>query len=113
MRTLFLVTLFMSIAGCLCAPSQASCDGRPAEPACTDLLTNRSGQLEPTLRALCVGKFSTSLCDHSGSLGGCLCEACENGRSITWIFASADAGISSAADVMKVCSDEKHPYQDP
>jgi hypothetical protein len=113
-RTLILVTLILSIAGCLCVPSQASCDNRPAgEATCVDLLTNRNNQLAPTLQALCVGTFSTStMCDRQGSLGGCLCDGCENGRSITWFYPSADAGVTSTADVMKKCSDG-HPFQSP
>ena len=84
-------------------PDQASCDGRPTEKHCVDLLTNRNNQFETTLKALCVGTFSTSLCNHTGALGGCKCEGCENGVSIDWFLPDAAGGFNTADDVRKKC----------
>lgn len=90
--------------GCGLVPDKGSCDGRPkGEAACVDLLTNKNNQARPTLVALCVGTYSDSLCDHTGALGGCECDSCENGKSIEWLFAGGDAGLSTAADVMGKC----------
>ena len=99
------------LAGCDLVPSQASCDFRPGTAECTDLLTNRNNQLRPTLQALCVGKYSDSLCNHAGALGGCRCETCENGVGVTWYFSDTDGGVQSAADVMKLC--KGYPYVAP
>jgi hypothetical protein len=112
----FISIFLLAASGCLCVPSQASCDNRPSGGfTCTDLLTNRNNQFASTLEVLCGdGRFSTAtLCDRSGSLGGCLCEGCENGRSITWFFAAADAGITTTADVMKQCADKSRTFESP
>jgi hypothetical protein len=102
---------------CSCVPSQSSCDGRPhGHPRCDDLLTNRSNQFANVLETYCKGDdgvFSTSLCNHTGALGGCLCEGCENGRAVTWLFADADAGINTTADVMSICGDGGQTFQSP
>ena len=99
------------------APSQSSCDGRPhGHQRCTDLLTNPNGDLAPTLETFCKGDdgvFSTSLCNHTGSLGGCECDTCENGKGITWLFVDPDAGFTTAADVMSLCGDAGRAYQSP
>jgi hypothetical protein len=102
-RALASILFVIGAAGCGLVPSQASCDGRPNEPACTDLLTNKNNQARPTLVALCVGTYSDSLCNHTGALGGCECDSCENGKGIEWLFPSPDAGLTTAADVMKAC----------
>jgi hypothetical protein len=93
----FLSACFFSV------PDQASCDGRPQSQACVDLLTNRNNQAESTLKALCVGTFSTSLCNHTGALGGCQCDSCENGKAVEWLFPDAAKQINTAADVMQAC----------
>lgn len=85
-------------------PDQASCDGRPQSQACVDLLTNRNNQAESTLKALCVGTFSTSLCNHTGALGGCQCDGCENGKSIEWLFPDPAKQINTTDDVMRACA---------
>ncbi len=103
MRTSLLVLLLLNTASCGLAPSNVSCDVRPAEQACVDLLTNKNSQLEPTLRALCVGTYSNTLCDHTGALGGCRCDTCENGQSITWMFPDASKSINTVDDVKKAC----------
>lgn len=103
-------------SGCVCVPAQGSCDGRPGTPVCSELLTNRHNQLRVTFESLCAvggGRYSDGLCDHAGSLGGCLCEGCENGRSITWYFADADAGLATSADVQAKCAALKRPYETP
>jgi hypothetical protein len=113
---LICVFAVLTVAGCLCAPPQSSCDYRPGAGLCTDLTTNPEGQAESTLMEFCTlgnGKYSTSLCDHSGSFGACVCDGCENGHSISWYFTDADAGIMGAADVMALCATEKHTYQAP
>ena len=102
-RLLCAILFVVTLAGCGLVPSQGSCDGRPGEQACVDLLTNKNNQARPTLVALCVGTYSDSLCNHTGALGGCECDSCENGKAVEWLFASPDAGINTAADVMKVC----------
>lgn len=99
----FLVLLGSASCGLVSVPSQASCDTRPKEQSCTDLLTNRNNQLESTLKALCVGTFSTGLCNHAGALGGCGCDGCENGKSVTWVFPDPSKNIQTAADAMRVC----------
>ena len=100
-------TLVLSFLGtftaCSLVPSQASCDFRPTTALCTDLLTNRNGQLRPTLVTLCVGAYSDALCNRAGSLGGCECDSCENGKSITWFYPDAATKITTAADVMTAC----------
>ncbi|MBS2030822.1 MAG: hypothetical protein JST54_23160 [Deltaproteobacteria bacterium] len=97
----------LATAGCNLAPSQASCDLRPQEPVCNDLLTNRENQLDATLKALCVGTYaSEKLCDRTGALGGCECDGCENGKAIEWKFPDPDGGINTADDVKKSCGSE-------
>jgi len=103
MRIALLVLPLLTVAACGLAPSQASCDTRPNEQACTDLLTNRNSLLEPTLNGLCVGTFSTSLCNHTGALGGCQCDSCENGKSVTWMFPDAAKSLTTVDDVKKAC----------
>ena len=101
-----LAVAFFVLAASACGfsvPPQASCDGRPAEQACVDLLTNRNNQLEPTLKSLCVGTFSLSLCNHTGALGGCQCDACDNGKNVEWLFPDAAKNINTAADVKAKC----------
>jgi hypothetical protein len=104
-------------SACGAVPSQSSCDRRPnGQARCDDLLTNRSNQFSSVLETYCKGDdgvYSTNLCNHTGALGGCLCENCENGKSITWLFADADAGRTTAADVMSICGDAGWPYQNP
>ncbi|MDB4964962.1 MAG: hypothetical protein JWN44_651 [Myxococcales bacterium] len=108
-KSLWLVPL---LAACgFSVPDHASCDGRPQEQACVDLLTNKNSQAETTLKALCVGSFSTSLCDHTGALGGCQCDGCENGKSIEWLFADPSKQINTADDVRRVCANR--PYVAP
>lgn len=101
---------------CSCVPAQGSCDGRPGTPVCSELLMNRHNQLRATFETLCAvggGRYGDGLCDHTGALGGCLCEGCENGRSITWYFADADAGLRQAADVQAKCASLGRPYEAP
>ena len=92
-------------------PSQSSCDFRPQAAECTDLLTNRNSQVEATLKGLCVGTYSEGLCNHTGSLGGCECDGCDNGKSITWEFPNPDAGVATADDVKRIC--DGRPYVAP
>jgi hypothetical protein len=103
MRHVSTVLLLLSLSACGLAPSQASCDHRPTEQSCTDLVANRNNQLESTLDALCIGTFSTSLCNHTGALGGCSCDGCENGKAVEWLFPDPSKNINTAADVMKAC----------
>ncbi len=102
--------------GCNCIPAQGSCDGRPGTPVCSELLMNRNNQFRATFETLCAlgkGRYSDGLCDHTGSLGGCLCEGCENGRSITWYFADLDAGLVTTTDVQAKCASLKRPFEAP
>src|SRR4051812_28458686 len=105
MRLVLLAALVSTLCACALGPipSQASCDGRPTEQACTDLLTNKNSQFESTLKALCVGTYSSSLCNHTGALGGCQCDGCETGKSVEWLFADASKNINTAADVKTAC----------
>jgi len=98
---LFLTLL--AAGGCLLVPDQGSCDGRPQEQSCTDLLENKNSHARSTLSALCVGTYSDDLCDHTGALGGCQCDGCENGVSIQWLFPDPARNINTAADVMAAC----------
>lgn len=102
-RTLVCALLLCATASCGLVPSQGSCDGRPAEQACVDLLNNKNNQARPTLVALCVGTYSDGLCNHAGALGGCECASCENGKAVEWLFPDSAKGINTAADVMKAC----------
>lgn len=111
MRHAFLVTTLLLVGCGFGVPSQASCDFRPKAAECTDLLTNRNNQVEATLRTLCLGAYSNGLCDRTGSLGGCECDGCENGKSVTWKYPDPANNINTAADVMKSCGTQ--PYVAP
>ena len=103
----------LAAPACGLVPSQGSCDTRPAEQACTDLLNNKNSQFRSTLAALCVGTYSDELCNHTGALGGCECDGCENGKSITWIFADPAKHFSTVDDAKAECAKEKRPYVAP
>jgi hypothetical protein len=111
-RLIFVICL--ALAACQGAPSQSSCDGRTQGLAlCDDKTSNPNDEPVATLEAQCIGTFSTSLCDHTGSLGACVCDPCLNGRLIEWWFPNSDAGIATAADVMARCHAENSTYQAP
>lgn len=110
MRNLVLLVV-LSCAGCFAVPDHASCDGRPQSQDCTDLLNNKNNHAGATLKALCAGTFSENLCDHTGALGGCQCDGCENGKAITWLFPDPPNHITTAADVMTKCANQ--PYVAP
>ena len=106
-RVLLLFCVASATVACGLVPDHASCDLRPQFQVCNDLLTNRNKQLDATLKGLCVGTYqSDKLCDHTGALGGCECDGCENGKSIEWKFPDPDAGLNTADDVKKSCGSE-------
>lgn len=118
----FLLALLAALAasGCGLVPDQTSCDYRPGKQACSELHTNRNNQLRTTLETLCTlsdGRFSESLCNHGGALGGCRCDGCENGEAIDWFFAGyvSDKGVTfqSADDVKKACANVGRPFVAP
>jgi hypothetical protein len=113
--TRFLVAVaLLSLTGCGLVPSQASCDHRPKQQACTDLLTNRNNQFSSTLKVFCGdGTYSESLCNHTGALGGCKCDGCENGEAIDWFFPDADGGVTTEGDVKKKCESVSRPFVAP
>jgi len=112
-----LLIVVSSVTSCGLVPEQGSCDRRPAEAVCEDLLTNRNNQLRMTFDSLCSlgdGTFSDDLCDHAGALGGCHCEGCENGETITWYFAGAgDGEIQTREDVMALCDEAGRDFVEP
>ena len=95
-------------------PDHGSCDGRPAEQVCEDLLSNRNNHFRQTFESLCSlgdGTYSDDFCDTAGTLGGCRCDGCENGETITWYFAGADDGaINTAEDVQARCEELSRAY---
>lgn len=115
---LFVLAASSSLAGCFCVPQQMSCDYRKSGQAgCVDLLTNRNNHFAYTLQNICElggGSFSTpGLCDRSGALGGCYCDGCENGRSVTWIYPPGpDGGITTVAALQAECQRQSRPYVD-
>ena len=112
------IALGTLLAGCFAVPQQMSCDYRKSGAnGCVDLLTNRNSQFASTLQSICEvggGSFSTpALCDRSGALGGCLCESCENGRSVTWIYPPGpDGGITTVGALQSECQRQGRPYVD-
>jgi len=115
---LFSLAVLSSFAGCFCVPQQMSCDYRKTgKNGCTDLYNNKNNQLGSTLSTLCDlggGSFSSpTLCDRSGALGGCLCEGCENGRGVTWIYPPGpDGGITTVAALQAECMRQSRTFVD-
>lgn len=106
----------LSFAGCVCVPSQVSCDYRGAGKAgCVDIYENKQGQFASTLKTFCEvedGVFTTpGLCDRTGALGGCLCNGCERGRSVTWIYPPGpDGGFTTKAQLQAECMKQGRPF---
>lgn len=115
---LFALAVLSSFAGCFCVPQQMSCDYQASgKNGCVDLYDNKQGQFTNTLKTFCElegGTFSTpGLCTRTGALGGCLCEGCERGRSVTWIWAPGpDGGIPNVAALQAECMRQGRPFVD-
>jgi hypothetical protein len=115
---LFSLAVLSSFAGCFCVPQQMSCDYRGSgQNGCADLYENKDYQLGNTLQTICElqgGSFTTpGLCSRTGALGGCLCEGCERGRSVTWIWAPGpDGGIPNVAALQAECMRQSRTFVD-
>jgi hypothetical protein len=105
--------VLLSVSGCMSVPDQASCDHRPKEQVCTDLLENKNDQTQSLLEGLCVGTYSNDLCTRTGALGGCKCTGCENGSSIRWLFPDPVNDINTAEDVMAACDEAMQTFVAP
>jgi hypothetical protein len=120
MKIFSLIASFVLViiaSGCGLIPEQGSCDRRPALPECEDLLSNRNNHFRQTFENICSlsqGTWSDGLCDHTGALGGCRCEGCENGETITWFFTGArDGTLNSEDDVRAACEESSLEFVAP
>lgn len=105
------------LSGCT-IPEHWSCDFRPDVPACEELLDNPNNQFSGTWANMCAmmdGEYSTELCDHTGSLGGCYCEGCSNGQAITWYWEGTveDHTFETTADVQALCDEQGREFVEP